>query len=84
MSKDGGFVGCICISRNGHDKGAVYVLQSVFDDKFVLLVNGENRPTGKPKRKNVAHVSITNHRTAATSDLAIKMAIKNFKKRGDE
>ena len=75
MSKDG-FVGCVVVSKSGHDKGEKYVLVKVVDDKFVLVSNGENRPLGKPKRKNICHIMITKNRTAATSDLAIKKALK--------
>ena len=82
MSFDGGFVGAYTISKNGHDKGEIYVITAIIDDKFVLVANGENRPLAKPKRKNIRHLCITNHRTAATSDLEMKRAIQQFKKRG--
>jgi len=72
--------GFLVISKCGHDKGSLYVITKVVDDKFVLVSNGENRPLEKPKRKNIAHLSITNHRTAATSDLEIKKAIQEYKK----
>jgi len=75
----GGFVGSIVISKNGHDKGCVYVIVSVVDDKFVLVSNGENRPLGNPKRKNIRHLFVTKNRTAATSDLDIKREVKKFK-----
>ena len=74
------FVGALVISKHGHDKGCIYVIQKIVDDKFVLLVNGENRPQMNPKRKNIRHLFVTKNRTAATSDLEIKKAISNFKK----
>jgi len=77
---NGGFVGSVVISKHGHDKGDVYVLVSVVDDKFVLVANGDNRPTSKPKRKNIRHLFVTKNRTAATNDLEIKKAIREFKK----
>jgi ribosomal protein L14E/L6E/L27E len=78
MSFGTGFVGAICISKCGHDKGSLYVITGVQGDKFALVVNGENRPLKNPKRKNIAHISITKHRTAATSDSVIKKAIASF------
>ena len=77
---DGGFVGSVVISKHGHDRGAYYVIARVADDKFVLVVNGENRPLCNPKRKNIRHLFVTKNRTAATSDLEIKRSIKQFKK----
>ena len=82
MSHDG-FLGCIVISKHGHDKGNCYVISSVVDDKFVLVANGENRPLAAPKRKNILHLFVTKSRTAATSDKAIKSAIQEFKKKGE-
>ena len=74
------FEGFFVISKNGHDKGQVYIIVSVVDDKFVLVANGENRPLSAPKRKNIRHLFVTKNRTAATSDLEIKRAIKLYKK----
>jgi len=79
---NGGFVGSIVISKHGHDKDCVYVIVSVVDDKFVQVANGENRPLKSPKRKNIRHLFVTKSRTAATNDLEIKKAVKEFKKGG--
>ena len=84
MSFDGGFVGCFAVSKKGHDNGKVYIIKSVVDDKFVLVVDGENRPLERPKRKNIRHLDVCKHRTAATSDLAIKRAVKEFSKKESE
>jgi len=81
MSFDDGFVGSFVISKNGHDKGEIYVLTKVVDDTFVLVANGENRPLLKPKRKNIRHLCVTKNRTAATNDLQLKRAISEFKKK---
>jgi ribosomal protein L14E/L6E/L27E len=78
---NGESVGRIAISRSGHDKGVLYVITGVVDDKFVLVADGENRPLSRPKRKNICHLSVTNHRTAATSDIETKKALKNFKEK---
>jgi len=80
MSRDSGVVGCIVISKNGHDKGSIYVITKIADDKFVLVANGENRLLSNPKRKNIRHLFVTKNRAAATSDLEIKKALKSFKK----
>jgi ribosomal protein L14E/L6E/L27E len=76
----GEIVGTVVISKCGHDKGACYVLTKIVDDKFVLVSNGENRPLSKPKRKNIVHLSVTRHRTAATSDVEIRKVISSMKK----
>jgi len=81
MSPDG-FLGCIVISKHGHDKGNCYVITAVVDDKFVLVANGENRPRKSPKRKNIRHLFVSKNRTAATSDQGIKKALKEFERGG--
>jgi len=80
---NGGFVGCIVISKYGHDKGSLYVIVNNADDKIALVSNGENRPLAAPKRKNIRHLTVTRYRTAATSDIEIKRAIENFRKEGE-
>ena len=80
MSRDGCFVGSFAISKNGHDKGEIYVITAIVDDKFVLVANGENRPLMAPKRKNIRHIFVANRRTAATNDIDLKKAIRDFKK----
>jgi len=75
-------VGAVVISKHGHDKGNYYVITCIIDDKFVYVANGENRPLVRPKRKNIRHLFVTKNRTAATSDLEIKKAIKEFQKGG--
>jgi len=76
-------VGSIAVSKSGNDKGSAYVITKVVDDKFVLVVNGENRLLDTPKRKNIRHLSVTKNRTAATSDLEIRKVLKEFGKRSE-
>lgn len=71
-------IGCVVISKKGHDKGQAYVITSVIDDKHVFVANGENRQVSCPKRKNICHLDITKERTAATNDLEIKKTLKKF------
>jgi len=73
------FSGVLVISRKGHDKGTFYVIKSVTDDKHVFVVNGVNRHTSKPKRKNIRHLSITGCRVAAIDDQNIKKAIAEYR-----
>ena len=52
--------GEIVRSLAGHDRGAVFcVLES--EGKFLLLVDGKERPIGHPKRKNSKHVEALGH-----------------------
>ncbi len=44
------------ISRAGRDRGKVYVVYRVLDDRYVLVVNGLNRRVERPKKKNVKHL----------------------------
>ncbi|MCL2846301.1 MAG: KOW domain-containing RNA-binding protein [Firmicutes bacterium] len=57
-----GFVGTICISRAGHDKGMFYLIVRELDKNHVGVANGRNRTMAKPKRKNIRHLYVTRAR----------------------
>ena len=82
MSDAAFFVGLLCVSKHGHDKGEAYIITKVADDKVVLVANGRNRLLAAPKRKNIRHLSISKYHAAATSDVEIKRAVDEFQKKG--
>lgn len=50
--------GMIVYSNYGHDKDRFYVILKV-ENGFVFIIDGKNRTFGKPKKKNVKHISLT-------------------------
>jgi len=49
-------VGDVVQSRAGRDKGKYFMVYSIFDDDFFMLVDGEARKQCAPKKKRGKHV----------------------------
>jgi ribosomal protein L14E/L6E/L27E len=62
-------VGRFAISKSGHDAGECYVIVGYDGTQFVRVANGTNRTIAKPKRKNTAHLSITNSKCDGVESL---------------
>lgn len=67
-------LGQIVISKCGHDKNDLFVIYSI-EDEYVYLVDGNNRPLSKPKKKKIMHVQITNN---IDYDLKDKFMAKSY------
>ena len=50
--------GRVVISKAGHDKGQYMVVDKV-SDKCAYVGDGKERPTEKPKLKNLKHLCLT-------------------------
>ena len=59
MSGESIEVGCVCVSRAGHDKGCFYMIYRAVDENYVLLVDGVRKTIGSPKKKKVKHIKST-------------------------
>lgn len=64
-------VGQVVYSKNGRDKGRVFVVLSVEGD-MVYLTDGKRRTLETPKRKKIKHVQPTN-----TIDVRLHNKIEN-------
>ncbi len=53
-------VGQVVKSKAGRDKGNVFLILEILDDKYVLIVDGDKRKIEKPKKKKVKHLVIYN------------------------
>ncbi|RKD34135.1 KOW domain-containing RNA-binding protein [Thermohalobacter berrensis] len=53
-------VGQVVKSKAGRDKGKVFVIYKILDEKYLLLIDGDMRKLKKPKKKKVKHVMIYN------------------------
>ena len=52
--------GQVVKSRAGRDKGNIFLVLRVVDDKHVLVVDGNLRKMDKPKKKKVKHLTVYN------------------------
>lgn len=53
-------IGQLVKSRAGRDKGNIFLVLDIIDDKYVLIVNGDLRKLDKPKKKKVKHLIVYN------------------------
>lgn len=53
-------IGQVVKSMAGRDKGRVFLVYEVVDDKNVLIVDGDLRKLDNPKKKRLKHLSIYN------------------------
>lgn len=58
--------GSIVLAIAGHDKGIYHVVLELTADGFALVADGKLRTTEKPKKKNLKHLAVLNHRIAET------------------
>lgn len=47
-------------SKSGRDKDRLFIIIDLCDDQHVLVADGELRRVGKPKKKKLKHLNITN------------------------
>ncbi len=52
-------LGRVVISKSGRDKGRMFVVVQVVNDRFVMLVDGDLRKIENPKLKNLSHIQFT-------------------------
>ncbi|HZK42953.1 MAG TPA: KOW domain-containing RNA-binding protein [Syntrophomonadaceae bacterium] len=53
-------IGMVAYSKAGRDKGRLFVVVKIIDEKSLMLADGDLRRIEKPKVKNIKHVKITN------------------------
>ncbi len=53
-------IGQIVKSRAGRDKGNIFLVLDIIDDRYVLVVDGDLRKLDKPKKKKVKHLIVYN------------------------
>ncbi len=49
-------LGRAAVSMRGHDKGRVYLVVRVLDERYVLVSDGATRRLDHPKKKQVKHL----------------------------
>ena len=56
-------LGKVVYSKNGRDKGTMFVVVGVVNERLVLLADGDLRKIENPKIKNIKHVQLTRMRS---------------------
>ena len=85
--------GMLAISKAGHDKGELYVINSI-EGKFVFLINGKKYTKLHSKKKNLIHIQPINidykhvikhagkkHKRESFNNEDIAFAIKLYKRK---
>lgn len=52
-------IGQVVRSKAGRDKDRVFLVLSIVDQQYVLLVDGELRRLANPKKKKIKHLMVT-------------------------
>jgi ribosomal protein L14E/L6E/L27E len=52
-------LGKVVYSKSGRDKGRMFVIVEVVNERFVLLADGDLRKIENPKVKNIKHLQMT-------------------------
>ncbi len=47
-------------SKAGRDKGRVFAILKILDDKYVNIIDGDLRKINKPKKKKIKHLIVYN------------------------
>lgn len=58
-------VGQYVISCAGRDTGREYLVSRLLDGKFLMVVDGDERPVSRPKKKNRQHLELCQDVAAA-------------------
>ena len=53
-------IGQVVRSKAGRDKGRVFLVYSIIDDKHVRVIDGDLRKLDKPKLKKLMHLDVYN------------------------
>jgi ribosomal protein L14E/L6E/L27E len=61
-------LGNVVYSKNGRDKGRMFVVIKIVNDRFVLLADGDLRKVEKPNLKNIKHLQFTKMKASDVLD----------------
>lgn len=60
MNPDGLSIGDVIQSKAGRDKGKYFMVYSIIDEEFIMVVDGTLRKQSSPKKKRCKHVRKVN------------------------
>lgn len=61
----------VVISKSGRDRGRMFVVVKVVNERFVLIADGDLRKIENPKLKSLRHLNVTNKQA---EDIAAHLA----------
>lgn len=80
----------IALSLTNRDTGNIYLVSSLVDEKYLLLIDGKSRTISKPKRKKIKHIQVIGNAASEfegvfedkskTNDAKIRKILKEFEK----
>ena len=62
-------LGKVVYSKSGRDKGRMFVIVEVVNERFVLLADGDLRKIENPKVKNIKHLQMINRGLPEISEI---------------
>lgn len=71
-------IGQVVLSKAGRDKDKPFVITG-FDEKFVLICDGKERPLERPKKKNPRHLQFTSKTIDESSMVTNRKLLKALK-----
>lgn len=93
MEREGLRLGQLVYSRAGRDAGRPFLVVGMVGGRFVLVADGDLRPAGSPKKKNVRHLQATRRVHAglasrlaageAVSDAEVRSALRELTEQPD-
>lgn len=72
-------VGQVVKSKSGRDKGRIFLVLKIVDDKMVLIVDGKLRGVERPKLKKIKHLMVYNDIIENIVDDSIPASMNNAK-----
>ena len=64
-------IGSVVRAKAGRDKDALFAV-TAFDDRYCFIADGKSRRLGKPKRKNLKHIALTDSVIENINDITDK------------
>ncbi len=53
-------IGQVVKSKAGRDKGKIFLITEIVDDKHILIADGDLRKLSSPKLKKIKHIAVYN------------------------
>ncbi len=71
--------GTVVIAKAGKDKGGVFAVIEILDERYVLIADGRHRTLNSPKKKNISHLRRTNVIIdPVTTDRQLRTMLRDF------
>ena len=71
-------IGFLVKSKQGRDKGKIYVVYEIVNKDFVNLVDGDKRKIDNPKKKRVKHIEVVQESLELDKDKFVDSDIKKL------